>query len=64
MTHEVGGDHNEEKSCCYREDGEEIGVKTDECTDSKEGEGMDRVSPGKKTDKASLEDEDNTNTTT
>lgn len=64
MSDEVGGDHDEEKSCCYREGGEEIGVKTDECTDSEEGEGMDGFSPGKKTNKASLEDEDDTNTTT
>lgn len=36
MADEVGGDHDEEKSCCYGEDGKEIGVKTDECTDGEE----------------------------
>lgn len=57
MSCEVGGYHDEEESCSYREDGDEVGFDADEGADCEEGDGLRGFSPGEETLEAVLKDE-------
>ena len=58
MSSKVCGNHDEEESCGYGKDGDEVGFEADEGADGEEGDGLGGFPPGEETLEAVLEDED------
>ena len=58
MSSKVCGNHDEEESCGYGEDGDEVGFEADEGADGEEGDGLGGFPPGEETLEAVLGDED------